>query len=251
MPTIAPAKTIDDVVGQLTDIIDLCRREQNHAGYFPTLYRKITIGVKQQIAAGEYDDAERMAHLDVVFAQRYIDAFYQKRAGNQPTLAWDYAFRQSRKPHPLILQHLLLGVNAHINLDLGIAAAETAPGASITDLHADFLRINALLASFIDEVQADIAAVSPLFGSLDEMFGNLDELVCRFSITKARDAAWDKAVELAYLERARWPEQIAVYDLRTRMLARLICPSYLVPTTQRRVRSAENWDVSSVIDWLS
>ena len=47
---------------------------------------------------------------------------------------------------PVILQHLLLGINAHINLDLGIAAVETSPGNQLAPLKNDFDMINKLLA---------------------------------------------------------------------------------------------------------
>jgi hypothetical protein len=43
-------------------------------------------------------------------------------------------------PSPRVVQHVLLGMNAHINLDLGVAAAEVAPGPAIAGLRGDFDR---------------------------------------------------------------------------------------------------------------
>jgi hypothetical protein len=43
-------------------------------------------------------------------------------------------------------------MNAHINLDLGIAAAQVAPGPALPALHTDFLCINAILASVVATV---------------------------------------------------------------------------------------------------
>src|SRR5690606_41399624 len=60
---------------------------------------------------------------------------------------------------PLVLQHLLLGMNAHINLDLGIAAAETAPGTALPALKRDFDEITTLLGEMLDDVQDRIGRI--------------------------------------------------------------------------------------------
>jgi hypothetical protein len=51
---------------------------------------------------------------------------------------WRIAFDAADRQEPPVLQHLLLGMNAHINYDLGIAAADTYPGAALVPLHRDF-----------------------------------------------------------------------------------------------------------------
>ena len=50
------------------------------------------------------------------------------------------------------MQHLLMGMNAHINLDLGIAASEVAGGNSIHDLKSDFMKVNDILAGLLSEI---------------------------------------------------------------------------------------------------
>lgn len=66
--------TIDGVVQVLDDIIDECVRKQSRLGYFPALYRRVTVGIRRRIDEGTYVDGRRMERLDVRFAQRYIDA---------------------------------------------------------------------------------------------------------------------------------------------------------------------------------
>ena len=97
-------------------------------GYFPALYRKVTVEVKRGIEERVFDDGPRMERLDVVFAKRYLDAFDAYMEGGAPTRAWVLAFETTGQWWPIVLQHLLLGMNAHINLDLGIAAARVSPG---------------------------------------------------------------------------------------------------------------------------
>jgi Family of unknown function (DUF5995) len=40
-----PAQNIDEVITQISDIIDRSRSESNRLGYFAALYRKVTINV--------------------------------------------------------------------------------------------------------------------------------------------------------------------------------------------------------------
>jgi len=66
-----------------------------------------------------------MERLDVTFANRYLDAVARHRAGRETTRAWGVAFAALGRWPPIVIQHQMLGMNAHINLDPGIAAAET------------------------------------------------------------------------------------------------------------------------------
>ena len=79
-----------------------------------------------------------MEVLDVLFAKRFIDAYDLWKSGQKPTESWRLAFEVSKNPSHLVLQHLFLGINAHINLDLGIAASETMVGKDIHGIKGDF-----------------------------------------------------------------------------------------------------------------
>ena len=131
--------TIDDVIADIAGVIARCTEESSRLGYFAALYYDVTVKVRQAIRAGAFEDGARMARLDVAFARRYLDAVAQYWRGDESTLAWQVAFRAGRRWSPNVLQHLLLGMNAHINLDLPVAAAQTAPGAQLTSLESDFM----------------------------------------------------------------------------------------------------------------
>jgi hypothetical protein len=96
------------------------------------------------------------------------------------------------------VQHLVLGVNAHINLDLAIAAARMCPGDSIHGLKTDFDLVNQLLTEGLANLQVALADLSPLLGTLDGVLGRLDEGIVGFNVRKARAEAWDAAVLLAH-----------------------------------------------------
>lgn len=54
------ATTIDDVIHQLTAIVERSRETTSRQGYFAALYRRVTIAVKEGIAAGRFQDGPRM-----------------------------------------------------------------------------------------------------------------------------------------------------------------------------------------------
>ncbi|MBL7713183.1 MAG: hypothetical protein JNL13_11980, partial [Chitinophagaceae bacterium] len=110
--------SIDEVIAELDQVIAACLRTGSRAGYFACLYRKMTLAVKQGIAKGLFEDGQRMERFDVHFANRYLAAYRQYSSGEACTNAWCRAFEAGAQAHTVI-QHLLLGMNAHINLDLG------------------------------------------------------------------------------------------------------------------------------------
>lgn len=244
-------KRIDDIIAEMDRVVAECRERRSRLGYFAALYRKVTIRVKEGIERGEFDDGPRMEALDIVFAGRYLDAYAAYHRGEKPTQSWLYAFERSRDDRLFVLQHLLLGMNAHINLDLGIAAARTAPGAEIDSLRHDFDRINEVLASLLDEVQGEVGAISPVLSFLDNLCGNLDETICNFSMARARTNAWRAATRLASLAP---PDQVSLVDRldnQAHFLAQSVAgPFYVLNPLLRPIFFGEREDVVEVIDVL-
>lgn len=246
------AATLDDVLARLDTIVDDARVRRHRAGYFAALYRGVTARVRDDVVAGRFDDPTRMERLDVVFANRYLDAEAAYRAGRPTTRSWRIAFDEAERWPPLVLQHLLLGMTAHIALDLGIAAAEVAPGGRLPDLRRDFLRIDALLGAQIDDVQERIATVSPWMGVLDWAGDRTDEVVCGFCLTQARALAWSAAETLAPItDPAVREAEIARLDRRTALLATVIrTPGPIARLARLGVRLCEPRDVRRVLDVL-
>jgi hypothetical protein len=81
------ASTLDDVVIRLEEIIAWAQSTHSRLGYFPALYRKMTLRVQAAVAGGAFDDNTRMAHVGVVFANRYLAAFDHYWNGHRPSLA--------------------------------------------------------------------------------------------------------------------------------------------------------------------
>lgn len=252
MSTFTPAKNIDEVIAQLDDVITWAIETRNPIGIFPALYVVVTEKVKAGIAAGNvFEDGPRMEKLDVIFANRYLEALHQYRNNEKCSSSWKVAFViAERFPTHLILQELLVGMNAHINLDLGIAASETSPGSSITGLKNDFYAINKILNALVDDIKNDIGQLSPRIRLiLRFMVG--EDLIMQFGIKIARDEAWKFAVELAPRSGPARAAVIAEKDKATAKLGNMVAsPGWWQNAIIWWVKRKESKDIPHIINDL-
>lgn len=246
-----PPDTVDEVLAALDRVVERGLRDGSRLGYFAVLYRTVTAKVKEGIEEGFFDDAERMEHLDLIFAKRYLDAFDAFDRGQPLTRSWQDAFEAAAGWRPIVLQHLLVGINAHINLDLGVAAAECAPGDKLPGLRRDFDRINEILALVMAQVQRNLGKISPWIGLLDRIGGRTDDEVVRFSIVVARTEAWRFATELAPLPGDQWAAPIGARDTRVARLARLVLRPGPLSAGLLLIRARETNDVRKTIEMLA
>jgi hypothetical protein len=243
------AESIDEVIDRLTTLVDWAREAHSRLGYFAALYRKVTKQVREDIHRGRFDDAERMERFDVIFANRYLQALIDVRKGHPPSQVWAFSFQHSESYWPIVLQHLLLGMNAHINLDLGIAAAQTMRGRSLEALQDDFNKINAVLASLVDDVQKALAEVWLTLRLFNATLGSIEAAVIGFSMDKARNEAWESAERLWRTPDTEWPSAIREQDQKMMSVAKLVYrPGMLLGTVTHVVRLGEVQDVARVID---
>jgi len=209
-----PANTIDEVLSALQKIIDEGKQKGERTGYFAALYYQVTARVKEGIQQNKFEDGPRMEKLDVLFANRYLSALEQWRSNRPVSGCWEVAFKSAGSRSRLVLQHLLLGINAHINLDLGVAAVETAraQNQTIQDIHNDFNSINAILGAMTYEVLNDINRISPLLSLIGLHSQNTESLLVQFSISNARDGAWCFAEDLGSKNGDEYATCIAARD---------------------------------------
>ncbi len=243
---------IGELVSEMRGVVEDTRSRDDASGYFAAMYLGVTTTIERGLAEGTFTTPDRLSELTSAFARRYLDAFALHRGGGSPTESWQLAFRTARTWRPTVLQHLLLGMNAHINLDLGIACAAVAPGAEIVELKPDFVQINHVLAGLVQAVQDRLNRVSPLYRFIDDVGGDNDRAVVNFSIARARGQAWRFATELAPMDSATAADRIAEQDLAvTRFGTRILRPGRLAATGLFAVRLTEPRNRSAVIDILS
>jgi hypothetical protein len=144
-----------------------------------------------------------------------------------------------------------MGVNAHIDLDLAIAAAATSPGRDIYSLRRDYDRINDILIQVLDGVQGAMNSVSPSMGLLDDVAGGTDEQLLGFSVRTARAGAWQNAVILANSSARDQAFLEYLLDAQATALGTIIGhPSGVLNDVVRAIHRDEVQDVATVIDHL-
>jgi hypothetical protein len=170
---------------------------------FVRLYLAVTEGVAARLAGVEFVDPAFLAQLDV----RFADLFFA--AVERPTPAWAPLFESRTRKGIAPLQFALAGMNAHINRDLPVALVATCEAAGValeegSPQHADFVRVNGVLA----EVEAEVKAqyVPHRLRWLDFLVHRrhrLDDVVAMWDVARARDAAWTNAEALWALRHDR------------------------------------------------
>lgn len=246
------ASNIDQVLAILDGIIADCTAKTDPLGYFPALYRQVTLQVKQGIAQGFFDNGPRLDTFDADFANRYFAAYAGYLAGTPISKCWQVAFDAMRSGKMVILQDLVVGINAHINLDLGVVTGESFQGPALQAFHGDFNKINQILAALIPPVEQVIGRFSPLIGLLERIGGKDAMGALNFSLDAARDDAWLHAELIAALPPAAWPAFVSHLDSKVTFLAKLVVvPGGLVGRALDLIRETESKDVSAIITALN
>jgi len=214
--------TLDDTIGALDALVDECSKTGDRIGYFAAMYIAVTNTIRQRSEAGRFQDPARMARFVSCFAGRYFDALKAWRAGEPCSQSWLVAFRAAQEWRPIILQHLLLGMNAHINLDLGVTVCEVGEGSPIEAERADFDAVNDVLGQLVDGCQGALDTVSPWLGLADRIGGPGDETLIRFSIGTARRQAWSVALRLSGLAGPERAAAVADVDAAAARIATVV-----------------------------
>ncbi len=201
-------KTIDEVINELENIINDTLKEPNYLGIFAYVYKRTTIEIKKAILDKEFIANDDMEAFDVLFANLYIKAYWDYKSNTTISTCWKASF-DAKNEKITILQHLFMGMNAHISYDLGLAAATFSD--NLENLEAskeDFMKVNDILKRLINEMQDKISKVSPLLFLLDWLGLKNDEKFADFGIIQARNQAWFFANSLKKAENIDAHEEV-------------------------------------------
>jgi hypothetical protein len=165
----------------------------------------MTANMLQAVAEGRFHDRLWVDTLLHHFSDYYFEALvaYEQATGQVPAI-WQLTHDASRREGLSPLQHLLLGVNAHINFDLALALRDVlAP--EWEDLsedakrqrYEDHVMVNQIIAETIDAVQDEVLErYQPLMDVVDKMLGPVDEWATARLISHWRDEVWESALIL-------------------------------------------------------
>jgi hypothetical protein len=216
------AVDVDEYVGSvLLPTIERLRsaaREADDAtGFFAAMYARVTDRVQMAITDGRFGDGERMARFTRTFADWYLGPRDGSRA--RPA-CWKAADDVGGDRGLLIVQHLLLGINAHVNHDLPQMVVELADGeASLEVLRPDFDAINDILAETQPDILRDLGRVS---GWTQLAVSRGGGRVFNFSLGRARAQAWQSAERIHRLDDTARTSEVAELDRLVSVLALLI-----------------------------
>ena len=251
LPLKSLPKSIDEVLERLNEIIEESIQEKTYLCLFAFVYRETTAEVKKAIENNRFQNPKRMEEMDVIFANLYIQAYDDYKNRLEVSKCWDHTFDAQRKKLS-VMQHVMLGMNAHINHDLAVAAAYVAKGEKIIDLKNDFMIINDILCELTDRIQASLGRISLPMRIMDFIGMRYDEKIINFSIRKARDFAWLNAMELALLKDDLLESRKKQIDLRVMEFSRLIMqpPGKALRIILKLISLIENKDPRVIMEKL-
>ena len=157
------------------------------------------------IQQGEFHDSAWITELLQLFARYYFHALdaYEHKARNTPVV-WRYAFDAAHLPGFIPVQHLMVGVNAHINYDLVLSITNLLSrewsllsDAARQERYEDHTHVNQIIARTLDQVQEQvIERWAPEMNLVDVLMGPLDEWLTTRWIFRWREAVWENALQM-------------------------------------------------------
>ena len=231
-------QTLDDVVNGLAALESNFRARQDRRSIFLTLYGVVSSEMRTRVAARAFADPEWVHRYAVAFANLYreaLEAYDDRRLAEVPK-SWRLAFDAAHGGESLVLQDVLLGVNAHVNNDLALALDRVSIGPDRERRRRDHNAVNEVLSAVTERAVQRLAALyAPGFTTMDDCAGELDEMASLFSLQVGRDSAWESAVALA---NARGPIErtltTRLVSTRAAAMARLL----LAPSRNAQLISA-------------
>jgi len=226
------------------------RAEHSRIGFFAALYWHVAVAEGKSLAEGKFKDPVLFTRVSEVFFGRYLTAVdrFRNASPEPPSSSWLVSFEAARDADLIVVQHLLLGANAHINFDLSIAIAECVAPAQMAAFRPDFEYLNEVFRGVIRTTVADISRVSRVLSSVGLVTGRGEDILIGFSLRRAREGAWKAAGELAAMTPAERTAAIAERDAAVADVARIIVnPGWFGRAVVAAIHHFEKRDVSQII----
>jgi len=191
-------------IDHMLALLDGWEKAGDQRRIFLGCYSQMTGNMLKAIQAGEFHDNAWVMELLEHFADYYFKALqaYEQQPARAPSV-WQIAFEAARDSHVHVLQHLMLGINAHINFDLVFALEDVLHAEWVglsprqrMERYEDHCRVNEVIARTLDAVQDSIVErFAPKMDLIDDGMGRVDEWLASKVISIYRDRVWQMAVE--------------------------------------------------------
>lgn len=130
------------------------------AAVFALTYLYTTEVIGDYVMAGYFDDGDHTAVIQVAFAALYFESFDAVATGHPQGASkpWREAFEAGAAGRTSVLEDVFLGMNAHINYNLGVVMAATGLyDAQGHTRKTDHNRINDVLAVIVEPLEQMLA----------------------------------------------------------------------------------------------
>ncbi|MGY1814220.1 DUF5995 family protein [Blastococcus sp. SYSU D00820] len=218
---------VDALVARMSALLGELEAAGDPARFFLGTYLRTTVAVGAALDGGLFEDPDWVTGWDVDFAGLYLDALeaFRRDPASTPR-PWRLAFETRPDTRPE--GHVLLGMNAHINLDLPqslvrvIGPDEFADPALRELRRRDHERIDRVLASRVAEEDLALQAAGSSRTPLDRLMAGANQAAARAFLRESRRRVWANAGEL-HAARLAGPEAYArrVADLEAASAARV------------------------------
>jgi hypothetical protein len=195
------AGTIDEVIAAMQGL-EKDLPPTDGVRWFNRLYLDVTLAVRDYCRTGPLKAAPFLQQLDILFANKFFDAYDAAASGGNVPACWAPLFDARHDARVAPLQFAMAGMNAHIGHDLAIGVVETCQALNVTPTdgcpqHVDYNAVNAILGT--TEAQTKQWLLTGAIKEIDHAVAPVDDAVAIWSIERARDAAWIRAEVLWHL----------------------------------------------------
>ena len=199
------SETIDEVIGRMQRLLEPLAATNDPRQYFHGTYLRTTKAVAAEIKRGGFVDPEWTERWDAAFATFYLDALEAAIGGRQPSPPWAIAF--GAPPDMPALNHVLFGMNAHVNFDLPQALLAVITDEEFDDpaicarREADHRNVDRVLASRVAAEDDVLVSISGPGSLLNRLIRPLNELGSQRFLREAREKVWANAFVLSKARR--------------------------------------------------
>ena len=187
------------------ELIEQWKREEDNRRVFLACYTMMTENMLEAISEREFEDCPWVDELLHHFAAYYFQGLktFENNPRHTPAV-WAVAHRTAQNQKAHVMQHLFLGINAHINYDLVMTLVDmldpgwaALPEPDLASRYRDYCHVNQIIAGTIDEVQDSVLeSINPGLAVLDRLGGRLDEWLASRLINAWREEVWGDALRL-------------------------------------------------------
>jgi hypothetical protein len=241
----APFRDPPDAERRLGCLRTILTTQRDNRAPFASLYADITISAHAAIRAGRFQDGPWVSRYLTTFAELYRVAFVgyaDGRPGEIPG-SWRIAFDAAREDRALVVQHVSLGVNAHVDRDLAHTLVTVGLGRDDAERErrkSDHFKVNDILKENVD------ATLGALADRYAQGLAEAPPVVMRIlstayfhTVTTGRLKAWLDALALEKSGPLR-PVVEGQIELSSRLIGEaILAPASIDPRLFDRLRAIE------------